>query len=53
MKVEAGTRAMAVHWKTKALVTPPPRWVWVSAWQQLWRCNQNLCRPFLQAGRFH
>ena len=44
--------------ETKALVSPPPRWVsaqllyvFVSAWQRSRRCGQNLCSPFLWAVR--
>jgi len=43
--------------KTKA---PPPRWVstllldiWVCTWGRPRQCSQDLCRPFLQAWKFH
>ena len=51
---------MAISGKTKALICPPPRWVfaqslyvWLSVqrWSQ-W-CSQNLCSPFLRAVRLH
>ena len=50
---------MAINGKTKALRTPPLRWVstqlvyvWVSAWWRSRWCSQNLRRPFLRAVRF-
>jgi len=48
------TQAMAVDRKTKALITPPPRWnsvpkyyVWVSARQQSRWYSQSYCRPLI------
>ena len=54
-----GEWAMTINGKTKALRSPPPRWVsaqlvyvWVSARRRSQWCSQNLHRPFLRAVRF-
>ena len=46
--------------ETKGLITTQPRWVsaqllyvCVIAWWRSQGCSQNLCSPFLRAGRFH
>ena len=48
------------NWETKGLITTQPRWVSVQllyvcviAWWRSQGCSQNLCSPFLRAGRFH
>jgi len=59
MTVGSCARAMADNGETKGLITPPSRWVsaqllyvCVTAWWRSRGCSQNLCGPFLRAGRF-